>query len=80
MLAIPRDAEMLLQEPRNALEDVKRVRGWVSVLFHPESFLGNESLWSVFRDVLHMCKDMGADVSGNLPERRTPGGSCAACV
>jgi hypothetical protein len=61
------DRRMLLQGLRSALEEVKRVNGCVSLLFHPELFVTDPSLMDIFEEVLQMCVRLGADLSGALP-------------
>ena len=52
---------------RVALEQVKAVQGCVSVLFHPELFLVDKGLWPRFQEMIAVCRDLGADLSGRLP-------------
>jgi hypothetical protein len=61
------DRRALLQGLRSALEEVKRISGCVSLLFHPELFVTDPSLMDVFEEVLQMCVSLGADLSGDLP-------------
>jgi|GEM_PF-3185565 len=52
---------------RVALEQVKAVQGCVSVLFHPELFLVDKGLWPMFQEMIALCRELGADLSGRLP-------------
>ena len=67
-LMLRQDRREVLRQLRAALEEVKRVNGCVSLLFHPELFLIDPRIFAVFEGVLDMCEEMGADVSGRLPE------------
>ncbi len=60
---------VVLHQLRQALEEVKRVNGCVSLLFHPELFLVDSRLFTVFEDILDICREQGADLSGRLPDR-----------
>ncbi len=61
------DRSGTLQCLRAALEDVRRVDGCVSLLFHPELFLVDPSHFAMFEEVVQLCHELGADLSGRLP-------------
>jgi hypothetical protein len=56
-----------LAQFREALQHVKAVNGCVSVLFHPERLLIDRGLWSFFREMIAVCNELGADLSGKVP-------------
>jgi hypothetical protein len=69
------DRQEILCRLRLALEDAKRVGGCVSVLFHPEMFMIDPQFFRLFEDLLLTCRELGADLSGRLPELpMAPGG------
>ncbi len=61
------DANELLLRLRRILCEVRQVNGCVSILFHPEAFLIESKAWQFFERVVGMCKELGADLSGDLP-------------
>ena len=61
------DRDNKIRQLRCALEKVARIQGCVSLLFHVESFLIDPSVYAVFKDVLSICTDLGADLSGRIP-------------
>jgi hypothetical protein len=64
------DRDVVSQELRLALEQVKEVQGCVSLLFHPETLVIDPNAWFFFKRVVEMCHEMGADLSGTLSEQR----------
>jgi len=50
---------------------VKAVQGCVCLVFHPETFLIDSRAWPLFQNIVQMCRDIGADLSGKLPDRQT---------
>ena len=60
------DPATTLRELQDALSQVKKVGGEVSLLFHPELLLLDPGAWPFFEKVVHACLDMGADLSGRL--------------
>lgn len=62
------NAERRLRELGEILERARSVRGWVSILIHPES-LAVEPRWADFyRRTLALCRDLDADLTGSVPE------------
>lgn len=51
-----------------ALQEVKRVDGCVSLLFHPGWFLADDRFFPFFEDMIRLCEELGADLSGTLPD------------
>jgi hypothetical protein len=60
--------QQTLHRLRMALEEAKRVDGCISLLFHPELFLADPTYFRIFEDILAACQELGADMSGRLPE------------
>ncbi|MDB4549196.1 hypothetical protein N9Z98_02955, partial [Akkermansiaceae bacterium] len=68
------DRDRLLEGFRNHLEWVKLKQGCVSLNFHPETFLFDDSAWGFFSNVVGICRDMGADMTGEISaDPRHPG-------
>lgn len=68
--AVPHDdRQACLESIRLALVDVKSVGGCVSLLFHPGAFLLDRRFRELFEEVVALCRDLGADLSGTLPKR-----------
>ncbi len=57
----------MLCQLRAALQEVQKVNGCVSLLFHPDCFLIDETFWEFFEELVEMCEELGADLSGKLP-------------
>ena len=66
-MMLGRDPGQVLPALRRSLEDVQRVNGCVSILFHPESFLVDNRFFLLFKSVIQLCEELGADLSGDLP-------------
>ena len=66
-MMLGRDPMLIIPELRRSLEAVQRVNGCVSVLFHPESFLVDDRFFLLFKSVIQLCQELGADLSGDLP-------------
>jgi len=66
------DVRGAIKKLRLALGEVSRCRGCVCLLFHPEAFMIDDKIYAVFEEVLQICKDMGADMSGNLLAAEPP--------
>jgi hypothetical protein len=60
------DRAEVLRRLRSALEAAKQVSGCVSLLFHPELFLVEGGFSDFFEEVLSLCGELGADLSGRL--------------
>lgn len=69
-IMLGKDPSNIYSELRSSLEDVKRVNGCVSILFHPEMFLVDFRFFNLFKNVIELCKELGADLSGNLPRNK----------
>jgi hypothetical protein len=65
-----RSPQQILLELREALTHVRAVHGCVCLVFHPETFLIDCRAWPLFEEIIQMCRDLGADLSGRLV--RTP--------
>lgn len=63
-LLLGRDPAEILPDLRKALEATREVNGCVSVLFHPELFLMDARFFTLFESVLRLCREWGADLSG----------------
>jgi len=63
-----RTPEQILLELHGALSHVRAVQGCVCLVFHPETFLIDSRAWPLFQNIVHMCRDLGADLSGRLPD------------
>ena len=66
-----RTAEQTLRELRellNAARVASLRQGAVSVQIHPEKFALNGDWYQLYRRIIEACLEMGADVSGRLPE------------
>jgi len=61
------DLRGLLCQLRRALLWVKQIGGCVSLLFHPELFLVTREYRTLFEESVSLCRDLGADLSGELP-------------
>ena len=72
------DRREILRQLRRALEEVRQINGCVSLLFHPELLILDPEMWHVFEEVLCMCKELGADMSGQLPWLPAPDVETAA--
>lgn len=62
------DRDSIIHQLRAVLLEAKKVHGCVSLLFHPELLLARPGLWAFFEEVIHLCKELGADLSGTLPD------------
>jgi hypothetical protein len=54
---------------RALLETVQKHRGCISINFHPESLVSNPTVWEYFKQIVAVCKKLGADMllSANSP-------------
>lgn len=64
---VAQDPTLVLGELQSALKEVRKVGGSISLLFHPEVFLTVPGAWDFFENVIDVCRNMGADLSGVLP-------------
>jgi hypothetical protein len=62
------DRQDILRRLRLALEEAKRVDGCVSLLFHPDMFMIDPQFFQILDELLATCRELGADLSGRLPE------------
>ena len=60
------DQTNVLFNLRSILEDVKKYNGCVSILFHPSTFAVNRDWFKFYEEVIKMCLELGADVSGKI--------------
>lgn len=76
-LLLGRDPAEILPDLRKALETTREVNGCVSLLFHPELFLVDPRFFDLFESVLRLCRELGADLSGQWPSlSSTPASKC----
>ena len=62
-----RSPQQILGELRDALIHVRKVQGCVCLVFHPETFLIDKRAWPLFKEILQLCQELGADLAGKLP-------------
>ena len=51
-----------LKEIRSLLETVRRHHGCVGINFHPESLATNPPVWEYFKQIIEICRELGADL------------------
>ena len=64
--------QQIVNELREALTQVKNAQGCVCLVFHPETFLMDNRAWPLFSEIIQICREMGADLSGKLPQPNAP--------
>ena len=62
------ERDSIFNELRALLLEAKKVQGCVSLLFHPELLLARPDLWAFFEEIIHLSKELGADLSAPLPD------------
>ncbi len=67
--------EHLLDRLRAVLIEAKGVSGCVSLLFHPDMFLIDDKAWGFFEQAVCLCRELDADLSGELPQLQIPANS-----
>lgn len=60
-------SDKLYQELQDILSEVKQARGCVGINLHPEALVPGSNVWDLFKALVEICKDLGADM-------RCPGG------
>lgn len=63
------DDSRVLGRLRESLCGVRAAGGCVCLNFHPETFLTRASTWEFFRETVGMCRELGADLGGELPAK-----------
>ncbi len=60
--------EEVIKSLAQLIMQVKKVSGCVAILFHPENMVVEPDFYSFYREVLLLLKNIGADLSGKLPD------------
>jgi hypothetical protein len=56
----------VLKEFKRTLQQLKNYRGSGCILFHPENMLLKPQLWNYFEEIIHICKQEGANLQQPL--------------
>jgi len=61
------DKEGTIRQLEVILKQVRTFNGCVSILFHPEMYLLDQGCLQFYKQIIELCLQLGADVSGKLP-------------